>query len=275
MVDRFVVASRIAFANSFNYIDAPTPMFIQQQEEIFRTPAVLIVTLDVAPAGATVTWRVDGLVVATSVVGPGGSSGPLSLEVPESPAGDHTYSATVNGITVFQNFSVARNPRHPLIPPVPDADPEVVDGMLVGDVQRWVLQDLAPGGLGSWVMPANPKAMAPIPFTYAVDARHTTSVANGRFHLSEPDPPPLPWSFNGYCPTQDFHDRLTAYGQINRRFYLIDHRNRAWTVTFDAVEMVARHRQRLDDGSFNDWAGDYTVRAVIYQQTPKTPVVPA
>ena len=272
---RTVEASRISFGNAFNYFDVPTPMFIQHQEEIFRTPATLIATLDVAPAGATVDWRIDGLLVATSVVSPDGSSGPISLEVPESNRGAHTYSATVNGVTVFAGFYIQRDPRTPIIPDVPDADPEVVDGMVTAtDVQRWVLQDLAPGGLGSWVMPANPRAMQPIPMTYAVDARHTTSVANGQFHLAEPEPPPMPWSFNGYCPNQQFYDQLMAYGQINRRFYLIDHRNRAWTVTFDAVEMVSRHRQKLDDGTYNDWAADYTVRAVIYDRSFKTPVVP-
>lgn len=267
-----VTPSRIAFANGFNYIDLPTPMFIQRQEDIFRTPAVLISTLDLAPAGATVTWRVDGLVVTTSVVGPDGTSGPVSLEVPRSNAGVHTYSATVNGVTVFQNFGITRNPRAPIIPDVPDADPQIVPGMQVGDVQRWVLQDLMPGGLGSWVMPANPKSMQPIPRAFNVDVKHTTSVTAGRFHLSEAEPAPLPWSFAGYSPDQAFYDRLTSYGAINRRFYLIDHRNRAWTVTFDSVEVTPRHRQKLNDGSYNDWAGDYTVHAVIYDQSFMTPV---
>jgi hypothetical protein len=138
-----------------------------------------------------------------------------------------------------------------------------------------VLQDLAPGGLGSWVMPANPRSMQPIPQTFNVDARHSTSVDRGQFHLMEAEPAPQPWSFQGYCPDQGFYNQLTAYGQINRRFYLIDHRNRAWTVTFEAVEMVPRHRQKLQDGTYNDWAHDYTVRAVIYDQSFKTPVVPA
>jgi len=268
-----VTPQAVDFADSFNYFDVATPMFLQSQERsLYWSPGVINVILDLATPGATATFRVDGVAAGSATVGTDGSCGPLSLEVPAVSRGWHTITATVGTKTVSYDFYVQKDPRAPIIPPVPDADPQIVPAAMVGDVQRWVLQDLMPGGLGSWVMPANPRSMSPLPRSFNVEAMHSTSVDHGQFHLMEAEPGPLPWTFAGYCPGQEFYDLLDSYRLINRRFYLIDHRNRAWTVTFDAVEMVPRKRQKLDDGSYNDWAGDYTVRAVIYDQTPKTPV---
>lgn len=263
--------STFDFDDAFNFFDTPTPMYLALYERlIYRTPAAMTLVLNLARPGETADFHIGGALVYSATVPSDGSLGPISIEVPSLGKGTHYITATVDGVTISYSFKVTKDPRLPIVNPPPDADPMIVPGMQVGDVQRWVLQDLMPGGLGSWVMPANPRSMQPIPRTSAINSLRTVGV-NGRFHINEAEPIPQPWSFSGYCPNEQFYSRLNLYGGINRRFYLIDHRNRAWTVTFDQVEIVPRKRQKLDDGTYNDWAGDYTVRAVIYDQNAKTP----
>lgn len=263
--------SDVAWSCPGGYFELPTPMFLQASQTSFLfSPISTFAKVYNARAGYTAEWALDGDVVGTSVVG---TDRIASLTVTSGllAAGWHIISCKVDGVTVRRAIRVIRNPNVPLTPALADKPPRIVPEAIVDGRYRWVLQDLAFGGIGSWVMPRNPISMDPLPKHKALLVATTTSVSSGKNHVTEGHPAPQSWSFKGYCPDQVFYEKLKSYGDLNRRFYLIDHRNRAWNVTFERVQMVPRKRQQLDTGRYNDWAHDYTVQAVIYDQQPKTP----
>src|SRR5690606_13090544 len=98
----------------------------------------------------------------------------------------------------------------------------------------------------------------------------TTAVA-GADHAYEGHMPPLDWQFAGYCPDQDFYDHLRSYITLNRRFYVIDHRGRAWTVAGVSIDLRPRTRQHVN-GILSDWHHDYVANCALLDQTPKEPV---
>jgi hypothetical protein len=63
------------------------------------------------------------------------------------------------------------------------------------------------------------------------------------------------------------HDQLLAYAELDHRFFVIDHRNRAWLVESTGVEFAPRKRGE-DKGTFNDWRSDYVFHANILDQVP-------
>ena len=202
----------------------------------------------------TFVTDLDGDILGGSVlipeVAPFVTPGPFALEA-TSPTGGPASA----------DFVVLAPPE---IPPAtaPDATPQPVP-QPPHDVKHWILQDVTPGGLGSWVLPHNPVSHDPLPVDRAVDSRRATS-PTGQFHLHDGWLNVRSWSFAGFCPNKAFYDRLVAYGKLNRRLYLFDHRDRVWTIAIEEVEVVPRKRIREDDGAWNDWAGEYTVRAVIF-----------
>jgi hypothetical protein len=157
------------------------------------------------------------------------------------------------------------------VSPAADQDPTLVEQAFV--VLRWVLQDPTPGGLGSWVMPANPVAMDPLPKGRNLSVEHTTYGGDGypgtggRFHITEPAPMADAWKFSGVCLNKGMHDQLLAYAELDHRFFVIDHRNRAWLVESTGVEFAPRKRGE-DKGTFNDWRSDYVFHANILDQVP-------
>jgi hypothetical protein len=92
----------------------------------------------------------------------------------------------------------------------------------------------------------------------------------GRFHVMEAVPQPKEWSFSGVSISEEMSDKLLEYRYLNRRFWVIDHRNRAWKCVFLNVDISPRLRSNLD-GESTDWLQDYTVTALILDQTPVTP----
>lgn len=145
--------------------------------------------------------------------------------------------------------------------PGEDAAPELVPDA----TGRWVLQDLAIGGLGSWVMPINPTSQSSPHVHKTPNARSTTAPRTGRFHITQALGV-RQWSISGYCPNRAFHEKLTAYADLNRRFYVIDHRNRAWKVAAVSLDITPRKRQIEDGGTPQDWAGDYTLTFNLLDQ---------
>lgn len=246
--------------------------------ELRQAPtAVTVMVLQGWPE-APVDIAIDGTVIYSDALDSEGNLGPISLNVDETigTLGSHTVTATATGgglsVAASGTFTLDREPG-----PIPqavgfDADPVDVPGAVTATgVRRWILQDLMPGGLGSWIMPANPRTAAPMPFKRTLTQERSTAIV-GSYHVTEAGAEAHEWEFSGFLDTQEVHDKLLAYYGLKRRFYLIDDRGRAWTVAFTGVDMVARKRIGRDDGTFNDWAHDYTVRALVYTSTWKEPV---
>lgn len=236
-----------------------------------QAPTTVVVSVSNAEPNELLTFRIDGVLAYATHAMPSGTLGVTSIPVDEAVGGQGVHTLTVTsqgGETASGTFTMRRNPNP--LPTVrgPDTAPVEIPGVYrPNGARRWVLQDLMPGGLGSYILPVNPTEMGNPAFERGLNAKHTTAVNSGRFHLYEAGRKPLDWTFSGYCPTQEMHDKLKAFGNLNRRFYLIDHRGRAWVVTFSSVDMVARKRQANIYGDVSDWAHDYTVTGFIHKQT--------
>lgn len=67
------------------------------------------------------------------------------------------------------------------------------------------------------------------------------------------------WTFSGRLDDKATLDGLVAYFNLNRRFYLIDHRSQAWVVTFAKLD-VTPIRQ-----AGHPWAHKYEVTALLFR----------
>lgn len=143
--------------------------------------------------------------------------------------------------------------------------------LIAGSAGRWVMQDLMPGGIGSWVMPINPKSMSNPHVAKTVGVRHTTALNTGQYAVAENTPDVVGWTIAGYCPDEAYHDKLTSYAELNRRIYVIDHRGRAWKCAVTGLEITPRKRQIENDGTAQDWAADYRMTFTITEPEFLTP----
>lgn len=137
----------------------------------------------------------------------------------------------------------------------PDAAPTLISQT---GVIRWVFQDKQTGGLGSYVVPINPTSMTsaqapPKPLT--VDL---TTAPNGRPIFYQGSRRPYEWRFTGTCRTEAFFNALNDYYGLKRRFYTIDHFNRAWVTTWEELNLTT-----VRDVN-NPYAHTYEVKALIY-----------
>lgn len=238
------------------------------EPDLVQAPATLTVTVSGGWSSTGVQFSIDGVDAGAATTDSDGLLAPTSIYVPDTLfAGTHTVTVTqADALSGSATFTLQRDPA----PTVSDVD-LTTPWDAPRPVARWAFQDLKAGGLGTYVLPLNPTSMTPPHSERALTAMHTTARA-GQFHVFEAGPAPIEWQFSGYCPSQEMHDQLVAWGELNRRFYVIDHRNRAWTVTFVNVDIRPRLRQwTFMAQGLTDWGHDYTVHALIYEQAPFTP----
>lgn len=232
-------------------------------------PSTLTVFVQGAGSLEVVTFSIDGDDVWTATADAFGDVGPIDIPLGEDlTESSHTLTATSpsNGIQDLA-FVILTALVGGTADPGVDAPP-----VLVADsAGRWVLQDLLLDGLGSWVMPINPKSMSNPHVSKVVQTGHTTSVATGRYQLGESNLGVVQWTISGYCPDQVFHEHLEAYAELARRIYVIDHRGRAWKVAVQALEITPRKRQLNEDGTPQDWASDYRMVFDVLDQAFLTP----
>lgn len=231
---------------------------------VHRAPTPITVVVSEADPDTEVVFFIDGTQVYSATADSDGYLGPLSINVPEElgAAGDHQVSAAQMGaIGATVTFTVQRDPT--LAPSAlgPDAQAVEVPEAMVNGVRKWVLQDLLPGGLGSWVMPTSPEQMGSPYFERTLTAKTTTA---GRHHVSEGAQVPVEWTFSGFAPSMEVHDQLLAYGELKRRFYVIDHRNRAFKVAPVGVELVPQLRKNYNGVEVD--GHQYTMTVLILDQ---------
>jgi hypothetical protein len=228
-----------------------------------RAPTVVTVSVFQAIPNTVVDFQIDSVLVHTQEADSEGNLYAVSLLVDETHlSGAHTITASQPGaLSASATFTLLGDPIPDDEGPgedVPPADP--------GVVARWVLQDPIPGGLGNFIFPANPDSWVPPYFERRLTMHHTVA-ADGQYHVIEGQEMVAEWSFSGFAATEAVHDALIAFHQLNRRFYVIDHRGRAWVTTFVDVDLRAR-TSKIINGAPSDWGHDYTVTAVAYWQTP-------
>lgn len=257
---------------------ANVDLIIMDPQQV-RAPTALQVMVSGVDPGEQLTFSIDnGATIYTAYADAGGFLGQTSIPVGTSVgAGDHTLNVdSMEHGSDSETFNL-RNAA-PLFPEEqnPDADPVFIPG----STGRWVLQDVMPGGLGSWVMPINPTSMTAPHFSKSVEVTHTTA-RDGHYSVARGDTEVVSWTLQGYAPNADYKDRLKEYAELERRFYIIDHRGRAWKVALESCKFEKRKRQ-FDSFSphaapivtqeNNDEAANWTIVATILGQTWVTPV---
>lgn len=238
---------------------------------LLQAPTSLTVVVFGGFPDQPIDFYIDGVKVWTTDLNSEGNLGPVSIGVPEElgAMGVHTLVAQQPGSTYGQaTFTLRSDPTPVARVRGPDADPVAVpESIRPNGTQQWVFQDLLPeaqGGIGSYVMPLNPKEMSSPHHFKQMTSKHTTAIT-GQYHVWEAEALPREWEFSGYCPTQDMHDKMNAYLELNRRFYVIDHRNRAWKVVFTEIDFKAKLYQTFN-GEPTIWGHDYVVHALILDQ---------
>lgn len=235
-------------------------------DDLLRAPTSILVAVDDAAPGEVIRFRIDGKLVFETVAGPAGDLGPTSIPVSDQfLAGTHQLSAKQRtSSTGRATFTLTKDPiPYPHIV-ADDTLPVLIPQAMQHGVRHFVLQDLLPGGLGSYVMPISPATMSS-PHSPREFVPHPTTALGGTFHMFEGSFKPHEWSLSGYCPDEDMYDSLVAFAELNRRFWVIDHRNRAWLVAPLGTELVTRRRQVGLAGVPTDWGHDYTMRLLILE----------
>lgn len=247
---------------------------------IERGPTNLTVTVAGGlPETEAEFWLDDVLVWTTSLDAAGGLS-PSSIGIYAGAGADvGTHELEVRQVyfsTQIETAATYEVLRPPITDPVVqglDNDPVEVPGAVTHNTRHWVLQDGLPateGGLGSYILPINPREMSSPQLEHVFSSRRTTAKA-GQFHVFQVGKVLPEWKFSGYAPTQEMVDKLLAFRRINRRFWLIDHHNRAWKVIFLNVDLKARLQHNFN-GVATDWGHDYEVTALVLDQEWWEPV---
>lgn len=238
------------------------------EDAVDRAPSTITVAVSGGEPLAAWTLTIDGTTVLTGEFNSEGGTGLLS--VPVMPAyglsGSHTVEVsqvalTGDTVTGSDTFIVVRDPAAYPTGPAEDEPPVPV----AGAVQRWVFQDPLPSGIGSWVMPANPRTMTSPHFEKALRGRHTTAPRSGQYHVTEGGQVVKQWQFGGQTWDPEVVAKLKEYFALQRRIYIIDHRSRAWKVALEDLQLTP-HLQQNFDGEQTDWGHDWQVTCTILDQ---------
>lgn len=258
------------WANPSGYPQVTTELLLDVfDKQLEQAPTSLLVSVSNAVPLKYVDFLIDGHLVYREQPSEDGVIQLVSIPVDAEYGrrGEHLLTAVQSTNSASEVFTLRFDPNIlPNTDQVPDTEPvEIPESIHPSGVRRWVLQDMLPGGLGSWVMPLNPSEMDNPTFERQLTTAHTTAV-NGRLHVMEGGVQPQEWSFKGYCPTQEQAEKLRAFADLRRRFYIWDHRGRCWIVAVTSAEIVPRLRQNTIYGDLSDWVHDYTINAVIYDR---------
>jgi len=243
-----------------------------------RSPTTLTVALSGAIPDDMVSFTVNGGTPRLVQADWSGNIPLVNIDVPSSVGvGSHTVEAS-SGTGVY--LRVAESPftielvPEPQFFPAPDEVVVDVPAAAQPTGRKWVFQDLMPGGLGSWVLPRNPSQSGLPVVRRVLEPVHTTA-RTGVHHIFESRTDVTEWQFGGLVCTQEEQQQLEAFAALNRRFYIIDHLNRAWVATISNLETVPRLRTLIglagEAAELSDWVADNTVTATVYGSTWYTP----
>jgi hypothetical protein len=217
-------------------------------------------TIDEAPTAVLLTDELDstGVLVDALLPLPELEAGTYTLRVTEGEGDPVAWTGQSGTIT----FEVDEDPRpYPTLAPADEPPLTVPDA----PVQRWVVQDVTAGT--SYTFPANPAEMTPPHAPRELTVRTTTLAGytddtgytqTGRPLTWEGAAKPHQWEWRGFTSNEAFLTKLTDFAASNRRWYLVDHRKRAWVVSFEHLDARPQIKPNLP------WAHEYTMRCLIY-----------
>lgn len=237
-------------------------------DDVACTPGIILVTVTNGDPDTVVTLSIDGETGTEQDVTLDATGTLISQAVfidVALAAGTYTLRAEHPGkADSTVDFEVLEEPDE--TPPAVPADAQdPVDVPQVGP-RRFVLQDAAPSGLATFTMDQNPTSMSS-PFPDNVFTIEGTTAPDGQLLTWEGARRAKDWSWSGYFETEAMLNTMLAYLSLNHRFYVIDHRNRAWVVSFESFE--PEPVKNVD----KPWAHNYKAVFLIYDG-PLTPVVP-
>jgi hypothetical protein len=228
---------------------------LEAEDTIYDTPSWLKVSVLSASADGDVEFRINGVLVHTATADETGSIATLSIPVDETVTpGTHTVVAL--DVDTGQEDSETFTVQSLTVEPGSDPEPGGPATPATGAVIRWVFELPDPGGM-TFQFPHNPTEMTS-PFSQRVlNPEHTTS-PDGQPIIFEGEPVATEWSATGVVFTQAHYDALEQWHALNRRFFAIDHHERAWWVTLEAVDWTP-----MRDPS-RPWAHRYTLKFLIW-----------
>lgn len=227
-------------------------------DEVRETPGGLTVNIANGTGLDGITFSLVGPVTvadfATTTLNEAGSLDDLTVPLPALLAGD--YLLRVEGVvsgsedvpfTVLEDALSMDNldPKAPPVPPTLDS------------ANRWRLVSLDRSRTYQFVH--NPRSWTnvfpPTEFTH-----DNTTAPDGQMLTWQAGERPWRMEFTGYLETEDEYTHLAFWASLRRRFWLIDHRNRTWLVTFEHFDAQARVVPN------KPWAHDYTMKTLIFMQ---------
>lgn len=223
------------------------------QTTVVETPAWLDVSVSSATPESGLEFYVDGDLVFTVTADDAGQAVGTSVPLGELAAGLHDLMvvdvATSESVTV--EFTVLADPA-----PIPAGPPSPVAPSPPPEVNRWTFEVPREGG-EVYVLPINPSRMSSPHAARVFTLEHTTSPA-GQPLTFEGEPRAVEWTVEGSCLTEAFFDALERFQAMNERFYVVDHLDRGWLVTFESLDWTeVRDRMR-------PWNHRYRAKFLIY-----------
>jgi hypothetical protein len=236
-----------------------------QQQLLEHSPAVLPVIVTGAQPGETLTVTIEGTSSAyTNVTGLGlgvahtfladdSGTATISVPVPAVSAGTYIAQVVTSSGTATASFQILNSAS--TAPTAGGADSTPTPPSQAG-VVRWVFQDPAPGGLGTYVVPINPSQMSAPHSPRSVTWDHTAAFSGpalgweSAYRATE-------WKFSGTILTQAHRQKMDAFAALNRRFWIMDHFGRHWLVVVEQFAPV-----ELNDVT-QPWACTYDCTALI------------
>lgn len=226
---------------------------------IEMSPSEILVDVGNGVDGEEITFNLYGAVVEYDLVGDVylDEFGTVNTGVPlpELPVGSYVLEA--QGVSGSASIVVS------VTGAALDTTPEAIDNVEpvpppFDPTTHWQFIDQRDPSI-KWTMPHNPaRWTSPLrPNWYTHDA---SSAPDGQVLTWQAASRAYPMEFSGYLDSQTVYDNLKFWANLRRRFWLIDHRNRAWLVTFQHFDAQARIVPN------KPWAHDYTVKAVVFRR---------
>jgi hypothetical protein len=250
---------------TWSYIPVPASLMMDMLTPIIdMTPDAVMVSVQGGSPGEDIrfTWSppVSDLITGTTsrpitlaTVGSDfeGNILTATLEIPAVYAG--TYEVTATGVSsgaqATTTFIVENDP----LPQ--DSSPSSSEPVASISV-KWLWDD---GAGHEWIMQYNPDRMT-TPVSRKVLTPERTTAGTGQHIIWQGARPAVQWSFNGTVMSQSEYEELEYFYDLNRRFYITDHRNRTFVVTMKSLNATPRKNGN------NFWTFDYEVNCLLFEQ---------
>jgi len=185
------------------------------------------------------TTNAVGVAIGMPVAIPGISTGSHALHICIPP------STTSLGEL---DFTVTEPPR--TLPTAPGSD---ATGTAT-TFGKWNFIDPS-GILATYEFPNNPTQMQS-PFAGKVFSNKAATAANTI--TFEGAPKPASWQVSGTTLTQSFTQELEKWLRLNKRFIVVDHHGRSWTVSFETYDTIPTKDMN------QRWSFAYTLTFIVY-----------